>query len=92
MLKEREVITEFDWKVFPYYLCYGQIDESSKRVEGDNHVADYLMNEKKVLEVRINEKYTEIQDYWNGKYLGLSHYSTIRQSVLSQKSNSARMG
>ena len=62
MLKEREVITEFDWKVFPYYLCYGQIDESSKRVEGDNHVADYLMNEKKVLEVRINEKYTEIQD------------------------------
>jgi hypothetical protein len=86
MLKEKKAITEFDWKVFPPYLCYGQIDESSKRVDGDNHVADYLMNGKKVLEVRINEKYTEIQDYWDGKYLGLSHYSTIRQSVLSHYS------
>ena len=86
MLNEKEAINEFDWKVFPPYLCYGQIDESSKRVVGDNHVADYLMNGKKVLEVRINEKYTEIQDYWDGKYLGLSHYSTIRQSVLSHYS------
>jgi hypothetical protein len=47
MLKEKESINEFDWKVFPPYLSYGQIDESSKRVVGDNHVADYLMNGKK---------------------------------------------
>jgi hypothetical protein len=32
MLEEKESITAFDWKVFPPYLCYGQIDESSKEL------------------------------------------------------------
>jgi hypothetical protein len=86
MLKQRKIQDSFEWRRFPPYLCYGIIDDSSKRIIDDFHVVDYLMNNEKVLELRISQDCVEIEDYWRGKYLGMSHYPKIEQAVLSHYS------
>jgi len=86
MSNEKQFQNQIERKNFPPYLCYGIIDETSERFIDDFHVVDYLMDNEKVLEVRINEKSVEIQDCWRGKLLGMSHYPTLQQAVLSHYS------
>jgi hypothetical protein len=68
---------------FPAYLAFGKLNQQSIRQEGDQQKADYELLGNKVMEVTINLKNVEIQEFNNNISLGYSCYPTLKGCLLN---------
>ena len=81
MLNEQQNNASNPAEQFPSLLCFGILDESSVRSIDDTLIADYLLNDKKIMEVTLHSDYVILQECWDNLTLPYTQYPTLSQTI-----------